>query len=522
MNLLPERGSPREEVSSNGHISVRAETESEAWHGAALGTGSNSEIAGARATARQKSIMALDGARVAIVIIGYRTPGDIRDCLISLGSIGGTTTFAVVICENGGPDAFDALEATLVEPGGPCAGEPELIAGETGSFLRVHRRRLEPGGQVVVVADASENLGYAGGVNACIRMVADEKEWRGIWILNPDTTAEPAALTELLDCAAQRGKGMVGSRLMHVDNSAVVGLRGLRWRKLFATTVGVDTHAPVLPPPDPDDVEGRIDAPSGASFYVTRDCVERIGPMDERYFLYFEDLDWGLRAKISCGVGYAYKSVVRHVGGRSTGSAVARAARSPLSTYLEYRNRFIFVRRHYGGWLIWTLLGRDLTREHTPVSGRSTQFLHCAARNCGRIDGRNRPARSHFGAAPRCWNAQTARAACRFQATSVRLSASAGLVADSLSALRAFWRHPSSQPEGTTSSAGSVPSDMLRLALNDPSASGRGLRSLTSTKPACVRIFFKPPTFIRTRCRGASSPRQLFPNMPSPIASMFG
>ena len=143
---------------------------------------------------------------------------------------------------------------------------------------------------------------------------------------------------------------------MYVDNSAVVGLRGLRWRKLFATTVGVDIYAPVLPPPDPDDIEARIDAPSGASFYITRDCMDRIGPMDERYFLYFEDLDWGLRAKFSCGVGYAYKSVVRHVGGRSTGSAVTRAARSPLSTYLEYRNRFIFVRRHYSGWLVWTLL----------------------------------------------------------------------------------------------------------------------------------------------------------------------
>jgi hypothetical protein len=42
---------------------------------------------------------------------------------------------------------------------------------------------------------------------------------------------------------------------------------------------------------------GPLGSPSGVSIYVTRQCLERSGFMDERYFLYFEELDWGYRAK---------------------------------------------------------------------------------------------------------------------------------------------------------------------------------------------------------------------------------
>ncbi|HLZ83801.1 MAG TPA: glycosyltransferase family 2 protein [Caulobacteraceae bacterium] len=301
----------------------------------------------------------LDGAEVPIIIIGYRTPGDISDCLASLTRLKRPPSFAVTICENGGPAAFEALVDALVAPGGPCAETP---AGATGDiapnadiFRRLRRLRLGGDGPVVIVGEARENLGYAGGINACLRFLADTPGWVGAWVLNPDTQPEPDALTELVAYADLNGKGMVGSRLMYWDNPDIVRTRGLRWRRLAASPVGVDNYAPVLPPPDPADVEARIDSPSGASFYITRACLDRIGLMDERYFLYFEDLDWGLRAKASCGIGYAYNSVVPHIGGRSIGSAPARAARSRLSVYLDFRNRLIFVRHHYSGWFLWTV-----------------------------------------------------------------------------------------------------------------------------------------------------------------------
>jgi GT2 family glycosyltransferase len=77
--------------------------------------------------------------------------------------------------------------------------------------------------------------------------------------------------------------------------------------------------------------------------------------MDERYFLYFEDLDWGLRAKKYGVIGYAHRSVVIHEGGTSIGTSISRRDQSALAIYLDFRNRILFVRTHFPIWLPWTL-----------------------------------------------------------------------------------------------------------------------------------------------------------------------
>ena len=182
-----------------------------------------------------------------------------------------------------------------------------------------------------------------------------EPGWTAIWILNPDTWPEPDALAELVAYAGERGKGMVGSRLMIPGRSDIASSRGLKWNKLSARLTGVDIFAPVSPEPDPEDVERRMDSPTGPSMYVTRNCIERIGLMDESFFLYWEEVDWAVRAKAACGVGYAHKSVVPHVMGTTTGSAGRRAKRSAFSVYLGHRNQLHFVRRHHPRWFLWTL-----------------------------------------------------------------------------------------------------------------------------------------------------------------------
>ena len=68
--------------------------------------------------------------------------------------------------------------------------------------------------------------------------------------------------------------------------------------------------------------------------------------MDESYFLFFEDLDWGVRAK-KLGLGYASRSLVSHGRGTTTGSARSSAAIPRLTVYLQHRNGVHFVRRHF-------------------------------------------------------------------------------------------------------------------------------------------------------------------------------
>jgi N-acetylglucosaminyl-diphospho-decaprenol L-rhamnosyltransferase len=79
--------------------------------------------------------------------------------------------------------------------------------------------------------------------------------------------------------------------------------------------------------------------------YVTKNCLEQIGLMDESYFLFFEDQDWGCAKKL--GLGYASASIVAHQRGTTTGSAKNLTAIPKLAVYLQHRNGIHFVRRHY-------------------------------------------------------------------------------------------------------------------------------------------------------------------------------
>ncbi len=149
-----------------------------------------------------------------------------------------------------------------------------------------------PGVELVV---NERNLGYARAVN----QGAGRLEGRYLLILNPDVVVEPDALGVLADFLDQSPDvGLVAPRLLYPDRSLQYSCRGhytlatyllrrspLRWffpdhpvvrRHLMADW----DHAEIQP----------VDWVLGAAMMVRREALE--GPvMDERYFLYFEDVD---------------------------------------------------------------------------------------------------------------------------------------------------------------------------------------------------------------------------------------
>src|SRR6185312_1984937 len=101
---------------------------------------------------------------VSVTIVAFRNADDVAQCLEALAR-STHTDFEVVVCENGGPEAFAVLQDRLP--------------------------RLLPGGQRVKTVLAPSNLGYAGGVNACINQSARADAW---WVLNPDPEPHPEAM----------------------------------------------------------------------------------------------------------------------------------------------------------------------------------------------------------------------------------------------------------------------------------------------------------------------------------------
>jgi N-acetylglucosaminyl-diphospho-decaprenol L-rhamnosyltransferase len=294
---------------------------------------------------------------IAVIIVSYCTPRDVVDCVASLDRATMWPHFDVYVCENGGPPAWDDLCEAISGPEGACDSATTALPAVTPRFSRVAGFRLRRSHRRVLVGEATANLGYAGGINAWLVPLRKVPDWTACWILNPDTIVMPDTLAALVTQASERHLGMVGSRVMRAGAEKAVHMRGLSWRPVRASPVSVGRGAPPEVSPDVATTEAALDAASGASVYIARACAEWLLPLDERYFLYFEDLDWGIRTqRAGFRIGHANDSVVIHRCGTSIGSSVRGSLGSTLSIYLEFRNRLLFVRTHYRRWLVWTFL----------------------------------------------------------------------------------------------------------------------------------------------------------------------
>ena len=292
-----------------------------------------------------------------VIIVSYRTPGDVAGCLTSLDTMEAEPAFSVHICENGGGQAFHELCDALLKSDGPCIADAGDAWSFAGPFNRTQCFRLRRGNARVLVGEAATNLGYAGGINTWLMPLLVHAGWQALWILNPDTGVTPGALSALAAHAKDRNLGMVGSRTMIAKAETRIINMGLRRRCWMGSVYAVGQGAPAAIEPEPAMVEAGIDAANGASVYVSRPCAEALAPLDESYFLYMEDLDWGVRAKkAGYKIGYAHRSVVIHSGGSSIGSPSQDSAGSPFAIYLQFRSAQQFYRTHHPGLLPWTVL----------------------------------------------------------------------------------------------------------------------------------------------------------------------
>lgn len=157
----------------------------------------------------------------------------------------------------------------------------------------------------VRVVKNTENAGFTRGSNQGIRLA---REPRFLFLLNPDTEIMPGALralTGFMDAPENARAGIAGPQLVYPD-SAVQSSR--RRFPTFSTALLESTKLEQWFPKTgqiahyrmqdtPDDAVQEVDWVVGAALFVRRAAVEQIGGLDERFFMYSEELDWCYRAK---------------------------------------------------------------------------------------------------------------------------------------------------------------------------------------------------------------------------------
>jgi len=159
------------------------------------------------------------------------------------------------------------------------------------------------------LVELERNLGFAGGNNVGLRRaLAEGADY--VWLLNPDTLPDAQALSAMVERAEQDAQiGAVGSVLYEMDRPEQVQAWGGGEVVLPWGLIRLLTH--------PRQAR-RLNYISGASLLIRRTALEQVGLLDEGFFMYGEDCDYGLRlVKAGFRLAVAEGARVLHKGGSS-------------------------------------------------------------------------------------------------------------------------------------------------------------------------------------------------------------
>ncbi len=231
---------------------------------------------------------------LSIVLVHYRTPLPLARCLESLSPLYRLLATEVVVVDNDSGD-----------------GTPERLAREA------------PG--VRVIANR-ENVGYARAVNQGTR----DTTGGVVLVMNPDCEVRPGAIETLMRHLREHPQtAIAGPKLLNPDGSLEFSARSFpgpltflfnRYSLLTRLFPGNPWSREYLLS-DWDHASVRdVDWLSGACLAVRRAAIDAVGGMDERFFMFNEDVDWCRRMKLGgWAVTYVPEAVVMHHVGASRG-----------------------------------------------------------------------------------------------------------------------------------------------------------------------------------------------------------
>lgn len=255
---------------------------------------------------------------VAILIVTYNSVCQIRDCLRSVYDQRRNVSQQIIVVDNASED-----------------GTTDLIRQEFPD---------------VTLVTPGRNLGFAAGVNEAARHADAEF----LLLLNPDTEILDQAVDVIVSFARSHpAYALYGGRTLKPDGSlepsSCWGTPSLWSMALFAS--GLTTMAPRNLFLDPESLGGwprdtvrEVGVITGCFLLVERHAWQRLQGLDERYFMYGEDVDFALRARSE---GYrpviCPDATVMHEVGQSS-------ARPIDKMMLLYRGKAQLVRTHWHGW----------------------------------------------------------------------------------------------------------------------------------------------------------------------------
>ncbi len=260
--------------------------------------------------------------KLSTIIVSYNTKDLLKECLSSVVAAIENLEAEIIVVDN------DSTDGTV-----------EMLEGQVQNEIKILRNK--------------ENLGFARANNIGIQ----NSSGKYILLLNSDTIVEKNTIAEMVKYMEQNPKiGVATCRVELPDNSLDPAChRGfptpwasmtyfLGLERLFPMSkIFGQYHLGFLPMGEPHE----IDSPSGAFYLVRREVIDRVGMLDEDYFMYGEDLDWSFRIK-QAGWKIMYYPFVKitHFKKRSGRAGVDVKTRKETTKYF-YETMKIFYQKHY-------------------------------------------------------------------------------------------------------------------------------------------------------------------------------
>ena len=271
---------------------------------------------------------------LAIVIVNYNVADLLRRCLTTVFASEGSFTYRVCVVDNCSADDSVAMVRTEFP-------QVELIANEV-------------------------NVGYPAANNQGLRALGVEGDAppRYALLLNPDTEVPPYAFSRLLAYMdASPEVGVVGPRLVKPDGSLDLACRrgfdsmsALVYRMVGLSRLFPRSHrfARYNMTYLDEHQLAEVDSVVGAFMLVRAEAICEAGLLDDRFWMYGEDLDWAKRMRdAGWKVVYNPAVTVLHV-------KRASSRQNPRAQVEFYRAMLLFYYKHYRGstpfWLHWLIL----------------------------------------------------------------------------------------------------------------------------------------------------------------------
>jgi GT2 family glycosyltransferase len=256
---------------------------------------------------------------LSIIIVSWNTKALLRKCLQSIYDETKKYSFEIVVVDNDSPD-------------------------DSAGMVR------EEFPDVKLVANKANN-GFAPANNQGLEVAAG----KNILFLNPDTVVLKGAIDKMMDyllANKDKGVGCVVCKLLNDDMTLQKSVNNFfsLWSSFFENRFFADilqklnTKKMFMSFWDHADTR-EIDWAYGAVFLVSEECYKKVGMLDDRFFIYAEEMDYFMRIRKA-----GYKSIFLHdVEIIHYGKSSSRQRRAAMFIQ-NYKSLYLYIKKHYSAF----------------------------------------------------------------------------------------------------------------------------------------------------------------------------